>query len=130
MGATQDQEGQDRDRQSDLLAVVISMAVIGVKIASNIVKIASNIVLGVGNCVEPTATWTARRSSSDRWAIRIGSPPGTRERRRRVGVEVWWCGKWREPQTGGGLGFSLKLCSAVTYSPTPSRVQYHRRWQA
>lgn len=48
MGAKQDQEGQDRDRQSDLLAVVISVPVIGVKIASNI-------VLGVGNCVEPTA---------------------------------------------------------------------------
>ena len=33
--------------------------------------------------------------------------------------------------TREGLGFSrVKLCSAVTYSPTPSRVQYHRRWQA
>src|SRR5699024_2582803 len=29
-----------------------------------------------------------------------------------------------------GSGLLLKLCSAVTYSPTPSRVQYHRRWQA
>lgn len=36
------------------------------------------------------------------------------------------------PKPGLGVWGSrcIKLCSAVTYSPTPSRVQYHRRWQA
>src|SRR5699024_12554972 len=32
--------------------------------------------------------------------------------------------------TVSSLPLVVKLCSAVTYSPTPSRVQYHRRWQA
>ena len=28
---------------------------------------------------------------------------------------------------GGGLDPFFNVCPAVTYSPTPSRVQYHRR---
>jgi hypothetical protein len=29
-----------------------------------------------------------------------------------------------------GAPFFVGLCSAVSYSPTPWRVQYHRRWRA
>ena len=34
------------------------------------------------------------------------------------------------PLTTGGQGHFGMLCSAVSYSPTPCRVQYHRRWRA
>ena len=36
----------------------------------------------------------------------------------------------RMPLTTGGQGHFGMLCSAVSYSPTPCRVQYHRRWRA
>ena len=35
--------------------------------------------------------------------------------------------KRQNPQTCGLGVLEHKLCPAVTYSPTPSRVQYHRR---
>ena len=39
-------------------------------------------------------------------------------------------GNDENPKPLGVWGSRVKLCSAVSYSPTPSRVQYHRRWQA
>ena len=32
--------------------------------------------------------------------------------------------------TPSGSAHQLEVCPAVSYSPTPSRVQYHRRWRA
>ena len=52
--------------------------------------------------------------------------------RRRVWILT---GTMKGPEMGEGatvLGdpFSTKECSAASYSPTSSRLQYHRRWQA
>jgi hypothetical protein len=43
---------------------------------------------------------------------RLKGPPGVCG----GGPFFWWC--------------VVGLCSAVSYSPTPWRVQYHRRWRA
>ena len=41
-----------------------------------------------------------------------------------VAFLLFKCGR---PQPVTGWGLDLNGCPAVTYSPTPSRVQYHRR---
>ena len=43
------------------------------------------------------------------------------------------CGRVREKKRKGGPVAGPPLCgvqAAVSYSPTPWRVQYHRRWQS
>ena len=41
------------------------------------------------------------------------------------------CAKTIRGPRGVGWGpLMVGLCSAVSYSPTPWRVQYHRRWRA
>ena len=52
-------------------------------------------------------------------------------RRRVVGWWVWNCGTGGAlPLWGGFLPFRVVWVSAVSYSPTLSRAQYHRRWWA
>ena len=45
-------------------------------------------------------------------------------------VWVWVVSKCRMAPDLVVGGHSGMLCSAVSYSPTPCRVQYHRRWRA
>ena len=43
------------------------------------------------------------------------------------------CVRWQATRKGGPLGGPppfLVVWAAVSYSPTPWRVQYHRRWQS
>ncbi len=95
---------------------------------------------GIGNCCKDSTTTSVRSwppPSPDRpkfpttpSALGIRLAPGLVRGRR--GKE--WFGervlKCRKAPTNAGGGLPVNGCSAVSYSPTPCRVQYHRRWRA
>jgi hypothetical protein len=62
---------------------------------------------GAADRVEPVSKWAAR-----------------------IGPEMDWSGNGSRPTPNPGVGLLITLSPAVSYSPTLSRVQYHRRWRA